>query len=96
MWFFHGTAYALSIYMAPVLYQPPLPRTAFSAVALEASPCVCCLPSPYYSNSLLLLFLAVPLPLVRYSAAKLQYLESEAFPIFCPSTEITSVTSGNM
>ena len=92
MWSFHGTAYASSIYMAPVLYQPPLPRAAFSAVAL----CVFGLPYPYYSNSLLLLFLAVPLPLVRYSAAKLQYLESEAFPIFCPSTVISSVTCGNV
>jgi len=32
MWAFHGTAYASSIDMAPVLYQPPLPRAAFSAV----------------------------------------------------------------
>ena len=95
-WAFHGTAYASSIYMAPVLYQPPLPRAAFSAVALEASPCVFGLPYPYYSNSLLLLFLAVLLPLVRYSAAKLQHLESEAFPIFCPSAVITYVTCGNM
>ena len=84
MWAFHGTAYASSIYMAAVLYQPPLPRAAFSAVALEASPCVFGLPNPYYSNSLLLLFLAVLLPLVRYSAAKLQHWRVKLFQYFAP------------
>lgn len=44
------------------------------------------LPNPYYSNSLLLLFLAVLLPLVRYSAAKLQHWRwsfSNILPVCC-------------
>lgn len=82
------------MYPGPALSRAPARQAAFSAVSLEAFSCVFGPSYLYYPSSLSVLLLAVLWLIVRYSVAKLQYLESEAFPIFCPSAVITSLTRG--